>query len=139
VSINPLKGSFKGEANARLTNSESVFDGVRSATASYETPAAVASRQSVINVSEFYVTGSSAVPVQQPFVDVSLATWVYILIFWGDSDMPCSNSASTETQYTTRTATRTKGQLLHSTVAIDDIFPAGSLAISHATPLADML
>ena len=73
MSINLFKGSFNGEANARLTNSELVFDGLRSATASYETPAAVASRQLVVNVSQFYVTGSSAAPAQQPFVDVSLA------------------------------------------------------------------
>jgi hypothetical protein len=139
VSINLLKGGFNGEANARHINSESVFDGVRSATASYETPAAIASRQSVVNISEFYATGSSAAPAQQPFVDVSLATWVYILIFWGDSDMPCSNSASTETRYATRVATRTKGQLLHSTVAIGNIFPAGYSAKSHATLLSNML
>jgi hypothetical protein len=58
-----------------LRNSESVFDSLLSSNASYETTAAVASRQSTVTASEFYMGGSSTA-VQGPLVEQSPIVYV---------------------------------------------------------------
>jgi hypothetical protein len=58
-----------------LRNSESVFDSLLSSNASYETTAAVASRQSTVTTSEFYMGGSSTA-AQGPLAEQSPILYV---------------------------------------------------------------
>lgn len=59
-----------------LWNSESVFDSLLSSNASYETTAAVASRQSTVTASEFYSMGGSSTAAQCPLVEQSPIVYV---------------------------------------------------------------
>lgn len=62
-------------------NSESVFDSVRSVNTSYKTYAAVASRQSAVDISGFNVTGAGSSDSQGPLVEMSSAMSVYVQRF----------------------------------------------------------
>ena len=62
-------------------DSESVFDSVQNVNTSYEMYAAVASRQSAVDLSGFDVTGTGSSDSQGPLVEMPSAMSVYVQRF----------------------------------------------------------